>query len=73
MNARNEEVDMIEVIELNHTFALRAFAKQDELDQAAAELLKTAHIRDALPSTMEFKQMPDYEETSEYDIILWCS
>ncbi|MBA7712425.1 hypothetical protein ES703_121399 [subsurface metagenome] len=64
---------MIEVDEIKNTKALRAFAKQDELDQAAAELLKKAREMEALPSTMEFRQMAEYEETSEYQIVLWCS
>lgn len=63
---------MIEVDELKQVAALRTFAKVDELDQAAAELLKKAREKEALPSAMEFKQTPDYEETSEYQIILWC-
>ena len=63
---------MIEIDSLKGVIALRTMVKEEELDQAAAELLKKARALEALPSTMEFKQMPEYEETGEYHIVLWC-
>lgn len=63
---------MIEIDSLQHIVALRTMVKEEELDQAATELLKKARELEALPSTMDFKQMPDYEETGEYQVVLWC-
>lgn len=64
---------MFEVDELKGTTALRIFADQVELELAASQLLKTAREREAVPGCMEFGQMPDYEETGQYQVVLWCT
>lgn len=64
---------MIEIDSLKGVIGLRTMVKEEELAQAASELVKKAQELEALPSTMEFHQLPEYEETGEYHVVLWCS
>lgn len=51
---------------------LRVFAKQEELGQGAMELIRKAQSSDFFPSNMEFVPTNEFEETGEYQIILYC-
>lgn len=62
---------MFQIDELKGAKGLRTFAKDDQLDQAAAELLRRAREIELCPTTLELRQTPDYEDTSEYHLVLW--
>jgi len=61
----------MEIDKLGESTALRVFCKDDEIDQAAAELCKKAKELEILPCAMTFEQTVDYEETGQYQVILW--
>lgn len=63
----------MEVQELKRIRALRAFATDANLDEAAAALLKQAREMEICPQVIHFTQMPEYEDTGEYQIVLWGS
>jgi len=62
---------MFEIDELAHAKGLRTFAKENQLDEAAAELLRRAREIGLCPTTLELRQMPEYAETGEYHLVLW--
>ena len=51
---------------------LRVFAHEYELDFASSQLLKRAKEIAAPPVSMSFHQTMDYEETSRYQVLLYC-
>ena len=67
-----KERKLITIENLVRLRAFRTFVNETELAQAAPELLKRAAEVEALPKIMEFSQLPEYEETGDYEVVLYC-
>jgi len=62
---------MIEITELKEPVGLRTYATEPELPEAVKLLVGKALIEGVVPSIIQVQCSDDFEQTNEFEVILW--